>query len=61
MPRRSATVTQADLARTIRACQAAKLPIARVIISEGCKVVIEMGPGTNPSIVEVEPRKEVIL
>lgn len=32
MPRRSATVTQADIARAIRAVQAAGLPVMRVIV-----------------------------
>jgi hypothetical protein len=32
MPRRAATVTQADIARAIRAIQAAGLPVMRVVV-----------------------------
>lgn len=40
MPRRAATVTQADIARAIRAVQAAGLPVLRVVVrSDG--VVVE--------------------
>lgn len=43
MPRRAATVTQADIARAIRAVQAAGLPVLRVVVrSDG--VVVETIP-----------------
>jgi hypothetical protein len=32
MPRRAATVTQADIARAIRAIQAAGLPVHRIVV-----------------------------
>lgn len=40
MPRRPATVTQADIVRTIRAVQAAGLPVLRVVV-RGDGVAVE--------------------
>lgn len=46
MPRRAAAVTQADIARAIRAVQAAGLPVMRIVVrSDG--VSVETAPGAE--------------
>ncbi|TXM72710.1 hypothetical protein FV218_12640 [Methylobacterium sp. WL69] len=48
MPRRAAVVTQADIARAIRAVQAAGLPVMRVIVrSDGVAVETVRPPDQN--------------
>ncbi|KQP35969.1 hypothetical protein [Methylobacterium sp. Leaf100] len=45
MPRRAAVVTQADIARAIRAVQAAGLPVMRVVVrSDGVAVETVLPP-----------------
>jgi hypothetical protein len=46
MPRRPAAITQADVARAIRAVQAAGLPVLRVVVRPD-GVAVETAPGTN--------------
>lgn len=46
MPRRPAAITQADVARAIRAVQAAGLPVLRVVVRPD-GVAVETTPGTN--------------
>jgi hypothetical protein len=61
MPRRPAIVTQADIARVIKACQAARLSIARIVV-KGDRVVIEAGVGENDlHALPVEHRREIVL
>ena len=51
MPRRAATVTQADIARAIRAAQAAGLPVTRIVVrADG--VSVETAPQAPDSSVE---------
>ncbi len=58
MPRRAATVTQADIARAIRAAQAAGLPVTRIVVrSDGVSVEISPhapNPEANGEIPEPE-------
>jgi hypothetical protein len=64
MPRRPATVTQADVARTIRAVMAAGLRISRVVTRpngvsiETTSEADEMSPAAASS--ESEPKKVVL-
>lgn len=54
MPRRAATVTQADIARAIRAIQAAGLPVRRVVVrADG--VVVETNPAPDQADEAVMP------
>jgi hypothetical protein len=46
MPRRPAAITQADVARAIRAVQAAGLPVLRVVVRPD-GVAVETAPGTS--------------
>lgn len=47
MPRRAATVTQADIARVIRAVQAAGLPVHRIVVRPD-GVAVETIPQLEP-------------
>lgn len=61
MPRRPATVTQADVARAIRAAHAAGLKIVR-IVARGDGVSIETNEApTPPEDKPVEPKRLVVL
>jgi len=56
--RRAATVTQADIARVIRAMKAAGLPVVRVIAHpDGVSVETSDAPSTRP----IEAKKTVVL
>lgn len=46
MPRRAATVTQADIARAIRAIQAAGLPVSRIVVRPD-GVIVETIPSKD--------------
>ncbi|TXN71722.1 hypothetical protein FV230_07315 [Methylobacterium sp. WL6] len=49
MPRRAAAVTQADIARVIRAVQASGLPVVRVVVrSDGVSVETSPSIGQGP-------------
>jgi hypothetical protein len=60
MPRRAATVTQADVARAVRAAQQAGA--VSVEVKPGGAIVIHLSP-QSPQVTEaeVEPRKEIVL
>lgn len=63
MPRRPAAITQADVARAIRAVQAAGLPVHRVVVRPD-GVAVETVPG--PEVERAQPnlageRKVVVL
>lgn len=66
MPRRAATVTQADIARAIRAIQAAGLPVMRVIVRadgvavETAKTSQDAGPEAPLTAVAGEGRVVVL-
>ena len=68
MPRRPANITQADIARAIRAVQNAGLHVVRVVVrADGIAVETLECPGPNgaPDVVEetevAEKQHEVIL
>lgn len=62
MPRRAATVTQADVARAIRAAQAAGLTIRR-IVARGDGIVIETAERETlePDLPADKPDKPIVL
>ncbi|TXN76680.1 hypothetical protein [Methylobacterium sp. WL8] len=48
MPRRAASVTQADIARVIRAAQAAGLPVLRIVVrADGVAIETTGGSGRD--------------
>ena len=60
MPRRPATITQADVARIIRA---AKKEGCAAVSVEGAKVIIYIDPQAAPEPTQppVEPKREIVL
>jgi hypothetical protein len=60
MANRPAIVSQADVARCIRACRKAGLPVARVVVGKD-QVWIEVGDSGNITIVPVATGEEVVL
>lgn len=61
MSNRPAIVSQADLTRTIKACQRAGLSIARVVVKSD-RVEIEAGKDNGDlSIVPVVHEREIVL
>lgn len=61
MSNRASIVSQADVTRTIKACQKAGLAIARVVI-RGDRVEIEAGKDSGDlSIMTVAQGKEIVL
>ena len=59
MPRRAANVTQADIARAIRAVQNAGLPVMRVIVrADGVAVETVAGPADLKDHDSYEPVAE---
>ncbi|GJD44827.1 hypothetical protein AFCDBAGC_2696 [Methylobacterium cerastii] len=64
MPRRAASVTQADIARAIRAMQAAGLPVLRVIVrADGIAVetVADSSEASVPETERVADRDRVVI
>ena len=64
MPRRAASVTQADIARAIRAMQAAGLPVLRVIVrADGIAVetASDSSMGSMPQIERVADKDRVVI
>lgn len=57
MPRRPATITQADVARAIRAVQAAGLPIVRVVV-RGDGVAVETSAAGEAPAARIEDIEE---
>ena len=64
MPRRAASVTQADIARAIRAMQAAGLPVLRVIVrADGIAVetAADSSVGSMTQIERVADKDRVVI
>lgn len=65
MPRRAATVTQADIARTIRAMRQAGLTVARIVVrADGVAIETEDAGGPPPidgDPLPVEQKREIVL
>lgn len=62
MSRRPATVTQADVARTLRAVRAAGLTVTRVITRpDGVEIQTADAPPPQTDVPEVEHRGRVVL
>jgi hypothetical protein len=60
MPRRPATITQADVARAIRAAR--QTGVTKVEITPGGSILFDLAPTSAPSTaVDLEPEKEIIL
>jgi hypothetical protein len=57
MPRRQATITQADIARAIRAARQAGAAEVEVRINEQSKIVIRLEPSTG----DLEKPGEIVL
>lgn len=60
MSRRAATLTQADVARVIRAAQQAGAVAVEVYAKDGAKIVVRLSPSTAPDDPVEQPR-EVVL
>lgn len=60
MSRRPAAITQADVARVIRAAQQTGATAVEVYAKDGAKIVVRLAPSTAPEI-EVERAREVVL
>ena len=62
MPRRAASVTQADVARTIRAMLQAGLRVVRVVTrKDGVSVETDAGPEQTADAPNIEPEREIVL
>lgn len=62
MPRRGASVTQADVARIIRAVMQTGLPIVRVVARpDGISVETQPAPESAPPLAPVEDDEEIVL
>lgn len=63
MPRRAALVTQADVARALRACRQAGLAVTRIIVRADGAAIETMAapPAPAEERPEVEPGTEVVL
>lgn len=59
MPRRAATITQADVARTIRAAKQAGADTVEVVTIGGAKIIVRLTP--TPSTEALAEREEIIL
>jgi hypothetical protein len=60
MPRREATITQADIARAIRAAKQAGAAEVEVRFNEHSKIVIRLGPSTGDKT-SLETSGEIVL
>lgn len=60
MPRTAASLTQADVARVIRAAKQEGAAEVEVHSKDGGKIVVRLSPSTAPEIA-VEPKREVVL
>ena len=62
MPRRSATITQADVSRAIRAAKAAGLPIVRIVVrADGIAVETTVGTQADPTRPDAVDMPEQII
>jgi hypothetical protein len=59
MSRRPATLTQADLARVIRAAKLAGVAVVELHVGDAMKIVVRITPSTDDKA--LEPLPEVIL
>lgn len=60
MSRRPASLTQADVARVIRAAQQTGAAAVEVYATDGAKIVVRLAPSTDAEI-RVERPREVVL
>lgn len=60
MPRRRAEITQADVARAVRAAKQAGAAEVQVFSKDGAKIVIVLAPSTAPET-PVEPAPVLVL
>lgn len=60
MPRRRAEITQADVARALRAAKQAGAAQVEVYSKDGARIVIRLAPSTEPDT-PVEPPRELVL
>ena len=58
MPRRPATITQADVRRIIRGAQQAGAKSVEIRIGEKASVVVQLG---DSSTAELAPREQIVL
>jgi DNA-binding XRE family transcriptional regulator len=61
MARRQATITQADIARAIRAAKQAGAAEVELRINEQAKIVIRLAPSTNDRTSDLENPGEIVL
>jgi hypothetical protein len=61
MPRRQATITQADIARAIRAARQAGAAEVEVRVNEQSKIVIRLEPSTGDRSSDLEKPGEIVL
>lgn len=60
MSRRPAVITQADVARAIRAAKQAGAAEVEVRVAGGATILIRLSPSTAPQITD-EEREEIVL
>jgi hypothetical protein len=60
MPRRPATITQADVARVIRAAKQAGAAEVEVLVVGQSKILVRINPSTSPAL-PLEDTEEVVL
>jgi hypothetical protein len=60
MTRRSASITQADIARAIRAAKQAGAAEVEVRLGDHSRIIIRISPSTNEKIALEEPRDIVL-
>lgn len=60
MPRRPATITQADVARTIRAAKQAGADSVEVLTRDGAKIIVRLVPVESSTEALAEP-EEIVL
>lgn len=57
MPRRAATITQADVARTIRAAQQTGATTVEVVTKDGTRIIVRL----TESTATLAPEQEIVL
>lgn len=60
MPRRPAVITQADVARVIRAAKQAGAAEVEILVVGQSKILVRINPST-PSILPLEDTEDVVL